>query len=282
MTNDRPSSDAPNPLPGGDYVLGTGDAEAERLGLQHHVWRDATRAAWRRAGLREGMRVLDAGAGPGHVTLDLAEAVGPRGEVIAVERSPRFAALLREACARRGYAHVTVIEADLMSPPALEGIDLAWCRWVACFVRSPERLVAWLSDAVKPGGAVVFHEYAAYEAWRYLPARPALERFVAEVMASWRAEGGEPNVAPALVGWLAEYGFRLDDLRPLVFASAPGEPFWRWPASFVEINLARLVELGRVDAAWAATVAAELQAAERSPESRMLTPLVAEIVAVRR
>ena len=47
-----------------DYVVGTHDAEIERLRLQHHLWR--------RAKLRRGYRVADIGAGPGYASLDLA------------------------------------------------------------------------------------------------------------------------------------------------------------------------------------------------------------------
>ena len=68
---------------GGDYVLGTHDGEVARLGLQHRVWREAMFAAWRRAGIRTGWRVVDVGAGPGYATLDLAELVGASGEVLA-------------------------------------------------------------------------------------------------------------------------------------------------------------------------------------------------------
>ena len=268
-------------VPPGDYVLGTQDAEIERLGLQHRVWREAALAAWRRAGLAEGMRVLDVGAGPGWATLDLAEMVGPRGEVLAIERSPRFAAHHREVMRLRGLAQVRLIEADLMTPPPVTGYDFAWCRWVASFVSSPEALVRWLASALRAGGRVVFHEYVAYETWQFLPPRRALAEFRATVVETWRADGGEPDVAAPLTALLGANGFRVEQVRPLVFTAAPGEPMWRWPASFVETYLARLVELGKRDSAWAERVKADLRAAERDPTSRVLTPLVAEIVAVR-
>ena len=35
-----------------DYLLGTHDAEVQRLGLQHRVWRPRVLDAWRRAGIR--------------------------------------------------------------------------------------------------------------------------------------------------------------------------------------------------------------------------------------
>ena len=74
-----------------DYVLGTHDEELTRLGIQHRVWRSVVLDCWHRAGVTVGSRVLDVGAGPGFATVDLAEIVGPTGEVIAVERSAKYA-----------------------------------------------------------------------------------------------------------------------------------------------------------------------------------------------
>ncbi len=76
-------------------------------------------AAWRRAGIRTSWRVVDVGAGPGYATLDLAEQVGPPGEVLAVERSSRFISIINQESRRRGLAQVRALEADLMevAPP---------------------------------------------------------------------------------------------------------------------------------------------------------------------
>jgi SAM-dependent methyltransferase len=265
-----------------DYLLGTRDDEVERLGLQHRVWRPFVLSAWRRAGISAGSRVLDLGAGPGYATVDLAEIVGPKGRVVAVERSPRFVAVAREACARRGLANVEFVEADLMAGlPDLAGFDAAWCRWVAAFVASPERLVATIRGALRADGAAVFHEYAAYDSWRLAPRGAALESFVAAAVRSWRESGGEPNVGLALPGLLAEAGLRLRRRAPLVFVAGPGDPMWRWCAAFVEAHLARELEQGRAASAWAASVRDELRAAESGPSSFMITPLVMEIIARR-
>lgn len=265
-----------------DYVLGTHDEERERLGLQHRVWRPYALEAWYRAGLNAGMRVIDVGAGPGHAALDLAELVGPTGEVVAVERSGRYVAALRSAAAERGWAHLHAHELDLMTTPLpARDFDLAWCRWVACFVPDPARLVAAMQHALRPGGRVVFHEYAGYSGWRLAPPRPAFEDFVTAVIANWRAAGGEPDVALLLPKLLLRAGFRLLQCRPLVFALRPADYQWQWPATFVLSHLPRLLELGRVDADWCARVREEWLAAEAEPQSICLTPLVLEIIAER-
>jgi len=258
-----------------DYVLGTDDEEVARLGLQHDVWRQQAREAWQRAGIGPGSRVIDVGAGPGYATADLLDLVGPRGEVAAVERSERYVAALKQRAPR-----ATVFNLDLMTDALpVSGFDVAWCRWVAMFLPSPALLLDRLARALRPGGAVVFHEYENYETWRYVPARPHLEAFVREAMASWRDTGGEANAARALVPLLPKHGFEIASLKPLVFAARPGDPFWRWPAAFLRHGAERLRELGRVDEGFVRNVIAELASAERDPDTAMVTPLVLEIIA---
>jgi len=98
-----------------DYVLGTHDEEIARLGLQHRVWRPSVLDCWFRAGITAGSRVMDVGAGPGYATIDLAEIVGPAGEVIAVDRSARFLQAAASMCKQRDLSNVRLHELDLMT-----------------------------------------------------------------------------------------------------------------------------------------------------------------------
>jgi ubiquinone/menaquinone biosynthesis C-methylase UbiE len=265
-----------------DYVLGTNDEELARLGLQHHVWRARVLECWRRAGISAGWRVADVGCGPGYATVDLAEIVGADGEVIALERSGKFLEAAKRACEERGFSNVRFRQMDLVeeSIGALE-CDAAWCRWLTSFVSSPAKLVANIAGALAPGGVAIFHEYVHYESWRRAPHGARHEEFVQEVMASWRATGGEPNVAQVLPTLLHEAGFTIKHTAPLVLAVRPGDFEWQWPATFIEINLRRLVELGRVTQDWADKVRAELQEAEADPATVFITPMVLELIAQR-
>lgn len=86
-----------------DYVLGTHDAEVERLAFQHSIWQEEVHRAWHAAGIGIGAKVADLGAGPGFATVDLARLVGPTGEVYAIERSRRFLDVLAAAAHNAGH-----------------------------------------------------------------------------------------------------------------------------------------------------------------------------------
>src|SRR5262245_4289382 len=85
-----------------DYVLGTHDEEIARLALQHRVWREHVLEGWRIAGIGPGQRVLDVGSGPGFVSVDLAQTVGPAGRVLGIERSGRFVEHARALASAKG------------------------------------------------------------------------------------------------------------------------------------------------------------------------------------
>jgi SAM-dependent methyltransferase len=263
-----------------DYVLGTHDEEIARLGLQHRVWRPTVLECWRNAGIVAGKKVVDVGAGPGYATIDLAEIVGLTGQVLAVERSRRFIEAAERSCRQRQLSQVGFQEADIMLEPIrAAGYDAAWCRWVASFVSSPATLIGRIRAALKPGGIAIFHEYSNYATWQLAPPKPRLESFVSEVMASWRAQGGEPNIAVQFPTLLSDAGFSVRSVTPRVFTVSPSDEMWQWPASFIEINLKRLQELGRVTGDWADAVRTEFREAQLNPTTWNTTPMLLEIVA---
>ena len=99
------------------------EEESARLGLQHRVWRPVVLDCWQRAGITVGKRVSDVERGPGYATVDLAQIVGPHGEVIALERSQTFIRAMESSCrarslrecadARAGFDEGYVAEGDL-------------------------------------------------------------------------------------------------------------------------------------------------------------------------
>jgi len=263
-----------------DYILGTHEEEISRLGLQHDVWRPVVLDCWKRAGITAGKRVLDIGAGPGYAAIDLAEIVGPNGEVVALERSGNFVNTFRELVRARSLANVQIHEIDLMTDDLPAGdYDFAWCRWVVSFVDDPALLIQKLGRVMPKGSLSIFHEYGHYETWRFFPSLPMQERFREHVIAAWRESGGEPDGAARLPELLANNGFVIRSARPHVFCLRPDDYMWQWPATFIEIYLSRLIQMGRIDQKFSDKVRADLSRAETNHNSFMLTPLVLEIIA---
>lgn len=265
-----------------DYVLGTHDDEIDRLGVQHRVWKPRARDAWRRAGFTAGQTILDVGCGPGHAAIDLAEIVGPSGCVVAVDRSRRFLDALHATCRSRGISNIESAEIDLDEAhlPAVSA-DGCWARWVFAFVRRPRALLGRVAQVLKPGGALVLHEYLDYATWRLAPRSAEFEEFVQVVMRSWRDSGGEPDVGLDLPRWLEEAGFEIRSLRPIVDVVQPSDVIWQWPKSFIQVGLRRLVDLGRLTPDRADAISRAFAASEADPRTRMITPTVIEILAIR-
>ena len=261
----------------GDYVLGTRDDEVARLGVQHAVWRGEMLQGFRLAGFGAGQTILDVGAGPGFASADLSELVGPSGRVIALERSPHFAATL----GGRHLANVELREQDINEQEFGTAIaDGAWTRWVLAFVADPARTVRHISQALRPGAKAVFHEYADYESWRTMPPSLDHEQFRSQIVKSWRESGGEPDIALQLPELLEAAGLDLVAVRPMIRIVGREDAAWQWPASFIATGSARLAELGYATPEEAQRFATFL---DRLPaDTRMITPLVAEIIAVKR
>jgi SAM-dependent methyltransferase len=263
-----------------DYILGTHQEALARLGLQHRVWRPVALDCWQRAGITPGKRVFDVGAGPGYAAIDLAEIVGPPGEVVALERSRNFTNAFRELLRTRSLANVGIHEIDLTTDDLPAGdYDFAWCRWMVSFIDDPASLIQKLGRVMPRGSLSIFHEYGHYETWRFLPRLPTHERFREHVIATWRESGGEPDAAAQLPGLLAENKFMIRSITPHIFCLQPRDYMWQWPATFIGTYLSRLLEMGRIDQKFADRVRTDLVSAGKNPNIRMLTPLVLEIIA---
>jgi ubiquinone/menaquinone biosynthesis C-methylase UbiE len=207
-----------------DYVLGTHDEELARLGLQHDVWRAVVLDCWQRAGIIAGSRVLDVGAGPGYAAVDLAEIVGPTGEVVALERSSNFVRAMEETCRARSLTNVKIHELDLMTDDLpISAYDFSWCRWVASFVTDRALLIKKLAGVMRKGSVAIFHEYAHYLTWRFSPRLAHQERFAREIEESWRAAGGEANVGLELPPFLVENDFVVRSATPRIFCLKPSD-----------------------------------------------------------
>ena len=85
-----------------------------------------------RIGVGRGWRAADIGCGPTGILDMLSERMGPGGEVVGVEREPRFAAMARAEVERRGLPNVSIVEGDMLGSDSLsvQGVRIMGVRAV--------------------------------------------------------------------------------------------------------------------------------------------------------
>ena len=69
----------------------------------------------RQLALPRGARVMDVGCGPGRVTIPLARAVGPDGEVLALDVQAAMLSRVADRAAKEGLANIRPIHSDVRS-----------------------------------------------------------------------------------------------------------------------------------------------------------------------
>ena len=267
----------------GDYVFGTYGAEIQRLGLQHRVWRPRTTDAWRRAGFTAGQILIDLGCGAGFATLDLAEIVGPTGQVIAIDRSPDFLQIVQGEAKANHLHNITTHRVDFNSDDLPNvSADGAYDRWVLGFLTNPREVLERIANRLKPNGTIVIQEYFDYETLGPVTPSPIFEAFVQAVMKAWRAEGGEPNIARSILQWLDELNFEIVSLRPIVDVVLPDNYIWQWPKTFFALAPQRLIDLGFFSQNQADEMRNEFAKIERRGNVHIVTPALLEVIARKR
>ncbi len=170
-----------------------------------------------------GEHVLDLGCGGGATTVALARAVGPEGQVTAVDISPDMLAVARQ---RPSPGNVTFIEGDAGRWPFEPArFDALFSRFGCMFFDDPAAAWANLHRALKPAARAVLVVWRAPEhnPWATIPAR-----VVAEVLGP--AEPAPPG-APGPFAWADP-----DYFRPILAAAGFGDIVWEERALVLDIG----------------------------------------------
>jgi ubiquinone/menaquinone biosynthesis C-methylase UbiE len=101
------------------------------------------------------MRVLDVGCGPGRLTIPVATAVGPEGELVALDMQPGMLRRLERRVASAGIANIRPRLGDITKDSvAPASFDRALLVMVLGEIPDREAALSSIFQALKPGGVL--------------------------------------------------------------------------------------------------------------------------------
>lgn len=141
---------------------------------------------------REGERVLDIGCGFGDATQQMAKLVGPEGELVGVDASPRFVRTATAEARSAGITNARFAVADVEAGGLEDGFDRAFSRMGTMFFANPVAALRNVRQALVPGGRLCM------VVWRQKPDNPWLHQaeLAVEEVVERRADSDEPTCGP--------------------------------------------------------------------------------------
>ena len=186
-----------------DYTIGFSDEAVQQLSRNTA----ATSAAYLLPHLKPGQRVLDFGCGPGSISVGLAEAVAPGGELHCVDMEESQVELARGLAAAQGLDNLRFHVADVTNLPFEDGFfDAVHGHDVLSHVPDTRTALAEVKRTLKPGGVIGCRELICESSFAH-PDFGVLRK-------SWdiyedivTTDGGHPQMGKELKTCLAEAGF---------------------------------------------------------------------------
>jgi ubiquinone/menaquinone biosynthesis C-methylase UbiE len=110
--------------------------------------------------LKPGMAVCDMGSGNGYHTLPMAEAVGEKGKVYAVDIQPEMLEMLQKRAETKGFKNiVSIVNTTTDAKLPANSCDLILLVDVYHEFSNPVEMLTGMRKALKPGGVVVLVEF---------------------------------------------------------------------------------------------------------------------------
>jgi SAM-dependent methyltransferase len=260
-----------------EYILRINQEELERLQFQHSVWKSVSDDFFDRIGIANGWNVLDVGAGPGFVSMDLRERVGEGGSVTALEPAQYYLDHFKQESENRGWKNIHFIQgtAETAALPQ-NAYDLIYVRWVLCFVPDPEKFISNILTSLKPGGILAIQDYL-YSGLGLYPKGGAFDNALETVIRHWGIRGGDAFIAGRIPGIFRKLGVELIDYSPHCKAGGPDSDVTLWADKYFTKHLSIMADDGATTHEMAQAIIDDWNAHRKNPDMIFCSPILVDM-----
>lgn len=261
---------------GKGYLLATGEAAATRLRLLDQVFGPATRELLIKAGLAEGWHVAEIGCGSGLVALWMAERVGVKGSIAAVDQSGAQLEVAKRNAQGAGLKNISFHEAgaDQTGLPR-DSFDMVYSRFLLCHLKNPLDGLKEMRALLRSGGVLVSEDYD-YTSIASEPPTRAYARLVEIIRNIDTKRGVDSAIGSKLQRLFCEAGFATAEVSVKQTSLRRGEGKQFWELTLREAAPA-IVEAGVSSAEELESLCAELQAIARDETTRVTVARVFQV-----
>ena len=245
--------------------------------LRVHEWRTVDNsAAYLIPHLREGMRILDVGSGPGTISIDLARRVRP-GTVVGIDASAEVVERAAGLAASQGVSNVEFRVGDAYALDFDDGsFDVVHAHQVMQHLGRPVDCMREIRRVLKPGGLLAARD-ADYGGVIWSPESEGLARWLQLNRDIYAWNGGEAFAGRMLKRWAMAAGFGSVESSGSVwvFSSDLDREWWggAWSERATESTFAaHAIESGHATMAELESVAEAWRAWAADPEGWLLMP----------
>jgi ubiquinone/menaquinone biosynthesis C-methylase UbiE len=193
------------------YLMGHNDRERRRLALQASILAPLTEQLLIRAGIGDGMTVLDLGCGVGDVTLIAARLVGPQGRVIAVDMDEAGLAAAEARARVDGLDNISFVGANI-DEYRPEGAHAVVGRHILIHAADPLATLRHARGILHEGGVAAFQEFDFSQFPFAYPPFP-LRDSICRVFIDFFGRIGRGDTGARLYHLFVEAGFPAPDCR---------------------------------------------------------------------
>jgi len=138
--------------------------------------------------LKPGMTVCDMGCGNGFYALKMADIIGVKGSVLAVDIQPEMLRLLQARAEEQQIRNVRRILSTLVDPKLPRGkVDLILCVDVYHEFSHPEQMLKRMRDSLSPNGVIALAEYREEDP--NVPIKPLHKMSKKQILKEYSANG---------------------------------------------------------------------------------------------